>query len=194
MDLLKSVREIGFFELSVNLTKVLTSEDIWSRAGAAIPLPGTDLADQMEEIAAWLASFGKSQYMLLSPEIALVERLAAVYPQQKAMMLVPCDMEEEVRMRLKNNLPKQMKTSLLEEPFFPEEFYPHNGIIVVCGYLAGGRVMVLPETYRMIDHYFGGFYGQKVFIPYTELAEGVRYDGWVETSAGKFSRIWRGAE
>lgn len=194
MDLLKSVREIGFFEMSANLTKVLNSEAVWSKAGAAMPPPETGLADNIEKIAKWLASFGKSKYMFLTPEIALIEYLAALCPQQEAMMLVPCDMEEDVRMRLRNNLPKHMRTSLLQEPFFPEEFYPHNGIIVACGYLAGGRVMVLPETYRIINHYFGGFYGQKVFIPYTELAEGVRYDGWLEASGDKFSRIWRNGE
>ena len=196
MDLLKSVREIGFFEMSANLTQVLSSEAVRARAGEAMPLPKTGPADQMEELAAWLASFGKSRYMLLTPEIALIDHLAAARPrqEQEAMILVPCDMEEEVQVRLKNNLPRRMRTSLLEDPFFPEEFYPHNGIIVACGYLAGGRVMVLPETYRMIDHYFGGFYGQKVFIPYTELVEGVRYDGWLETSADKFSGIWRSAE
>ena len=51
--------------------------------------------------------------------------------------------------------------------------------------------MVLPETYRMIDHYVGGFYGKKVFVPYTELAEGARYGGWLEVSADKFNQIWR---
>lgn len=194
MDLLKSVREIGFFEMSVNLAKVLKSEAVWSKAGAAMPLPETSLVDDIERIVQWLSSFGKNKYLFLTPEIALIEHLAALCPQQEAVMLVPCGTEEDVRTRLKNNLPKQMRTSLLEEPFFPEGFYPHNGIIVACGYLAGGRVMVLPETYRMINHYIGGFYGQKVFIPYTELAEGVRYDGWLEASGDKFSRIWRGRE
>jgi len=191
MNLLKAVREIGFFEMSVNLTKVLDSAAVWSKAGALLPLPEAALADNIEKIAKWLASFGKSKYLFLTPEIALIERLAALCPQQEAMLLVSSDMEEDVCTRLKNNLPKRMKTSLLEEPFFPEGFYPQNGIIVACGYLAGGRAMVLPETYRMIDHYVGSFYGKKVFVPYTELAESTRYGGWLETSADKFGGIWR---
>lgn len=194
MDLLKSVREIGFFEMSANLTQVLNSEAIWSKAGATMPLPEAEIADHIEKVVKWLASFGKSKYLFLTPEIALVERLSELHPQQEAIMMVSCDMEEDVRTRLKNNLPKHMKVSLLEEPFFPEEFYPQNGIIVACGYLAGGRAMVLPETYRMIDHYAGGFYGKKVFVPYTELAEGTRYGGWLEASSDKFSRIWRDEE
>ncbi len=194
MDLLKSVREIGFFETGGNLTRVLDSEAVWSKAGAMMPLPEPDLADNVEKVAKWLASFGKDKYLFLTPEIALIERLAALCPQQEAIILLPCDMEAEVRIRLGNNLPRQMKTSLLEEPFFPEAFYPGNGIIVICGYLAGGRTIVLPETYRMIDHYAGGFYGKKVFVPYTELSEGTRYGGWMESSEDKFSRIWRDGE
>lgn len=191
MDLLKSVREIGFFEMGVNLTRVLNSEAVWTKAGAIMPLPEIGLLDNVGRIAEWLASFGKSKYMFLTPELALIEHLAALCPGQEAIMVVSSDTEEEVRMRLQNNLPKHMRTLLLEEPFFPEEFYPQNGIIVACGYLAGGRAMVLPEIYRMIDHYVGGFYGKKVFVPYTELAEGTRYDGWLEASVDKFSRIWR---
>ena len=129
--------------------------------------------------------------MFLTPELALIEHLAALYPGQEAIMVVSSGMESDIRARLWNNLPKHMRTSLLDEPFFPNEFYPQNGIIVACGYLAGGRAMVLPETYRMIDHYVGGFYGKKVFVPYTELAEGARYGGWLEVSADKFNQIWR---
>ena len=191
MELLKLAQEIGFFELGINLTNVLNSEAIWSKAGAVMPLPEVDLLNEIERIAGWLASFGKSKYMFLTPELALIEHLAALYPWQEAIMVVSSGMESDIRARLWNNLPKHMRTSLLDEPFFPNEFYPQNGIIVACGYLAGGRAMVLPETYRMIDHYVGGFYGKKVFVPYTELAEGARYGGWLEVAADKFNQIWR---
>lgn len=191
MDLLKSVREIGFFEMGINLTRVLNSEAVWPKAGAIMPLPEMGLTDNIRKIAEWLASFGKSKYMFLTPELALIEHLAVLCPEQEAIMAVSSDMEKDIRIRLRNNRPKHMRTLLLEEPFFPKGFYPQNGIIVACGYLAGGRAMVLPETYRMIDHYVGGFYGKKVFVPYTELAESTRYGGWLEASVDKFSRIWR---
>lgn len=194
MDLLKTIREIGFFEVTANLAKVLDSRDVWFKAGEIMPLPDKRGVDNIEKIAKWMASFGKSKYLFLTPEIALIERLAVLCPQQEAMVLAPCDMEEDVRTRLQNNCPRNMRTLLLKEPFFPENFYPGNGIIVVCGYLAGGRTMVLPETYRMIDHYFSAFYGKKLFVPYTELNEGVRYGGWLEVSIDKFSRIWRDGE
>lgn len=50
--------------------------------------------------------------------------------------------------------------------------------------------MVLPETYRMIDHY-SGFLGKKVFVPYVELEDAVRYEGWMEVSRDRFNTVWR---
>ncbi|MGX8705118.1 MAG: hypothetical protein ACSW8J_00920 [bacterium] len=191
---MKTSREIGFFETNVNLSTVLHSDAIRSEAGAIMPLPDANLAARIQDIAEWIVSFGKRKYLFMTPEIALIDALAALRPDQTAMILSPCDLSEDVRTRMRHNLPKRMKTFILEEPFFPEAFYPANGLIVACGYLAGGRAMVLPETYRMIDHYMTGFYGKKVFIPYTALAEGTRYGGWLEVSADKFSGIWRDAE
>lgn len=190
MEILKTVRDIGFFETGRNLIQVLDSGAVRAQVGATMPLPAPNLADVMERITEWLSAFGKKKYLFLTPEIALVELLAAQDPEREAILMVPCGMEE-VRARLENNLPRQMRTSLLEEPFFPKEFYPDNGIIIGCGYLAGNRAMVLPETYRMIDHYAAGFYGKKVFVPYAELSEGIRYEGWIEVSAEKFSGSWR---
>ena len=105
-------------------------------------------------------------------------------------MLVPSDMEMEIKERLSANLPRSMCVSLIDEPYFPDAFYPGNGILVVCGYTAGGRLMVLPETYRMLDHY-SGFLGKKVFIPYVELDDAVRYEGWMEVNRDRFNTVWR---
>ena len=178
MDMLKTVREIGFFETGCNLVEVIDSKDVQAKAGAVMPLPDPALADLISNIAEWLATFSKDKYMFLSPEISIVDKLAEKSPDSEAIMLVPCDMDQEVKERLRSNIPKSMKVSLLEEPYFPEAFYPGNGIVIICGYLAGGRMMVLPETYRLIDHY-SGFWGKKVFVPYVELVDAIRYDGWM---------------
>ena len=52
--------------------------------------------------------------------------------------------------------------------------------------------MVLPETYRMIEHYNSGFWGKKVFVPYVELPDAVRYDEWLEICNEKISILRRG--
>lgn len=190
MDMRKTVREIGFLEAGTNLEEVLDSKDIQEKVGAVMPLPGKNLINTISNIADWLTAFGKDKYMILTPEIALIDKLAELDTGKEAIFLIPCDMDPEVKERLKANIPKSMKVSLLEEPYFPEGFYPGNGLLIACGYYAGGRIMVLPETYRLIDHY-SGFMGKKVFIPYVELEDAVRYDGWMEIGRDKFTTIWR---
>lgn len=190
MDMLKTVREIGFFETGCNLVEVIDSKDVRAKASAIMPLPDSTLVESISNITEWLYAFGKEKYMFLSPEIAIVDKLAEKNPNSEAIMLIPCDMDQEVKERLRGNIPKSMNVSLLEEPYFPESFYPGNGILIICGYLAGGRMMVLPETYRMIDHY-SGFWGKKVFVPYVELADAVRYGGWMEIGNDKINMVWR---
>ncbi len=190
MDILKTIREIGFFEAGCNLVKVIDSKEVQAKAGEVMPLPDPSLADSISDIAEWLSAFGKEKYMFLSPEISIVDKLAERKSNNEAIMLIPCDMDSEVKECLRGNIPNSMKVSLLEEPYFPENFYPGNGILIICGYLAGGRMMILPEIYRMIEHY-SGFWGKKVFIPYVELADAIRYDGWMEVGRDKINIIWR---
>lgn len=190
MDILKTVREIGFFETSCNLAEVLESSDIWAKAGSMMPLPEHDVCRSVNDISESLAAFGKEKYMFLSPEIAVIDKLAEKKPGKEAVILLPCDMDPDVKERVKANIPKSMNVYLLEEPYFPDAFYPGNGIIVICGYLAGGKMMVLPETYRMIEHY-SGFWGKKVFVPYVELPDAVRYDEWLEICNEKISILRR---
>lgn len=188
MDILKTVREIGFFETSCNLVPVLNSKDVQEKAGGVMPLPDSSLKNSLIQIAKWLNNFGKSKYMLLSPEIALIDELAKQDSSKEAILLIPCDMDKESKERLKENLPQKMKVSLFEEPSFLDVF-PRNGILIVCGYLAAGRMMVLPETYRLIDH-CRDFWGKKVFIPYVELPTAVRYENWLEVEKDKISMVW----
>lgn len=190
MDMQKTVKEIGLFETGINLSRVCSSADVIRKVGASMPLPDRGIADRIPQIAAWLDGFGKNKYMFLTPEIALIEAMSKLSDQAEVILTIPCDLEAEAKERLRNNLPHGMKITVLEEPYFPQSFFPGNGLIVVCGYSAGGRSMVLSDTYRMVEHY-SGFLGRKVFIPYTELATAERYDGWIEVSQQRLSTKWR---
>ena len=192
MDLRRTASEIGLFETGINLSRVIGNADVRSKMGVTMPLPDMGIADSVPKIAAWLHGFGKTKYMFLTPEIALIEELAKTASrEEEAIIAVPCDLDAEARERLGNNLPRGMKVTLLEEPYFPEAFYPGNSMMVVCGYSASGRLMVLPDTYRMAEHY-RGFLGKKVFIPYKELETATtRYDGWMEVSSRRLTMVWR---
>lgn len=195
MDAIKTVREIGTFMANKNIAAVLASEDVRAKVGAVMPLPGINFNESINKVADWLSSFGKCKYLFFSPEIALIERLSGCENKTESIIMVPCDMDQEVKSRLNDNLPKNMKVELLEETKYPEskgiDFRPRNGIIVISGYLAGERVMVLPETYRLINSYGIGFMGKMVFVPYTAIKESIRYADWLEVEVDKFSEIWR---
>lgn len=190
MDMQKTAREIGLFETGINLSNVCNSTDVIQKVGASMPLPDEDIADRIPQIAAWLHSFGKSKYMFLTPEIALIEEMSKLSNLEEVIIAIPCDLEREAKERLRNNLPRGIEVSILEEPYFPQSFFPGNGLMVVCGYAAGGRPMVLPDTYRMVEHY-NGFLGKKVFIPYKDLKTAARYDGWLEVGQQRLSTKWR---
>lgn len=190
MDMQKTAREIGLFETGINLSKVCDSNDVILKVGASMPLPDEDITDRISQIAAWLHAFGKSKYMFLTPEIALIEEMSKLSSREEVIIAIPCDLEREAKERLRNNLPRGIEVTILEEPYFPQSFFPGNGLMVVCGYSAGGRSMVLPDTYRMVEHY-SGFLGKKVFIPYKELETAARYDGWLEVSQQRLSKKWR---
>ena len=190
MDMQKTAREIGLFETGINLSKVCNSTDVIQKVGASMPLPDEDIVDRIPQIAAWIHGFGKSKYMFLTPEIALIEEMSKLSNQEEVIIAIPCDLEEEAKERLRNNLPRNIEITILEEPYFPQSFFPGNGLMVVCGYAAGGRPMVLPDTYRMVEHY-SGFLGKKVFIPYKDLETAARYDGWLEVSQQRLSAKWR---
>ena len=191
MDLQKTAREIGLFETAVNLEKVSGSADVIQKVGTALPLPDESIGDRVRQVAKWLYDFDKSKYMFLTPEIALIEEMERLAGKDTEIIIsVPCDLDKDAKERLKNNLPHKMAVTVLEEPYFPKSFFPGNGMIVICGYLGGDRTMILPDTYRMVEHY-SGFLGKKVFVPFVELNSATRYDGWLEMNQQRISTKWR---
>lgn len=190
MNMQKIAREIGLLETGINLSTVCSSNDVIQKVGASLPLPDEDIAEKIPQIASWLHSLGKSKYMFLTPEIALIEELAKIDEHAEVIIAIPCDLEAEAKERLTNNLPRKADVTILEEPHFPQSFFPGNGVMVISGYSAAERAMVLPDTYRMIEHY-SGFHGKKVFIPYKELDTAARYNGWYEVNQKKLSMKWR---
>lgn len=182
MDMQKTVREIGLFETAANLETVRGSADVIQKVGASMPLPGENIGARAKQAAEWLLGFGKSKYMFLTPEIALIEEMRKLTGGEAEMIIaIPCDLDQKAKERIYNNTPRGAAVTVLEEPYFPAAFYPGNGVIVICGYLGGGRAMVLQDTYRLIEHY-SGFRGKRVFVPYQEFNAAVRYEGWMETS------------
>ena len=80
-----------------------------------------DIADSVPQIAAWLRGFGKRKYLFLTPEIALIEALAELGdPSEEVILVIPCDLEADAKERLRNNIPRGIGVTILEEPYFPQ--------------------------------------------------------------------------
>jgi len=185
-------REIGFILAVCNLAQVADSCDVQEKVGASMPLPAPGIADDVPKIVSWLTCFGKRKYMFLTPELALAEELLKQTDcKAEITFLNPCDLSSETKERIRNNLPRGGKVELLEEPHFPKSFYPSDGLIVICGYSAGNRAMVLPDTFRMVEHY-SSFRGKMVFVPYVSLSSATRYEGWMEVNPQRISAKWEG--
>ena len=193
MNVLRTAEEIGLVQVGLNVAELLSSEELRNKVGAAMPLPSIKLKDNVEKMVAWIAELGKSKLMFLTPEIALFDIIPKYIADAEVIVLVPCSMDDEVKGRLAENIPANVTVSLLNEPYFPDKFIPSNGVIVACGYMANGRLIVLPETYRMIEHY-KDFYGKFVFLPYVKIDEFIKYEEWIEINPDKFNLIWRDAE
>ena len=191
MDVQKTAKEIGLFETAINLSKVGNSSDIIQKIGMSMPFPDKGIETQLVKIAEWLLSFEKNKFMFLTPEIALIDVIGKIANKNTEVIItVPCDLDLETKERLINNLPDTLSVTILEEQYFPNSFFPSNGMIVICGYLGSNRAMVLPDTYRMIEHY-SGFLGKKAFIPYIEIETSTRFDGWFEVKKQRITTNWR---
>lgn len=196
MDILKTAREIGFYETAINVQKVGITETLREKVGTTFPLPAEDVQNDCTNAAKWLLGFKKSKYLFISPEIALIEEMAknaALDRNFEVGIVLPTGMEAEVAERLRNNLPANVKVSLLKAPYCWRNFRPDNGMVVTVGYLGRGHSMVLFETQSVLG-YISSFLGCKVFIPYTEETVAERYQGWIETNTSQFKEIWRKGE
>lgn len=191
MDIKKTAREIGFFEVALNAEAVGVTDSLREKVEAGFPLPSGNTRAVCDAAAQWLEGFNKQKYLFFTPEIALIEAMASCTDRYfEAIIMVPSDMDPESEERLLNNLPRSVSVHILKEPYFLNEFFPVNSMIVACGHTAGEHLKVLPETYRMIEHY-SSFLGRQVFVPYVELSSAAHYEGWIETSSDRFSMKWR---
>lgn len=193
MNMQRTAKEIGLFETAINLSRVCNSQDVIQKVGGSMPLPEADIECRTKQAAVWICGFGKKKYFFLTPEIALIDAMAdKVSRESEIIIAVPCDMDHESKERLKNNLPRHMNVTLWEEPYFLQQFYPSNGIMIACGYMGSYyRPIVMSDTYRMVERYGGSFLGRRVFLPYREMEYATRYDGWMEVSQENLSDIWR---
>ena len=190
MDIISDMKKIGILETACNLAVVGDSSAVMEKVLPYAPFPPINISDFIEPITDWLLGFNKKKYMFFTPELALIEAMAQKADGLEAQIVIPADLDLLIAENIKQNLPKSMPVSVLKEPFYPIDFRPGNGIIVVCGWINGDRLYVFKDTFRMVRHY-RDFKGKMVFIPYTITAgENVSGD-WIEVDERTFNSNWR---
>lgn len=192
MDLIAVINEVGLFEASANLAGIDHSV-LAAALDGQMPLPPISCAEAAASAANWLLSFNKTRFMFLTPEIQLIEAMSA--QTQRPLVceyVLPFNVDPEIKGRLQANLPtiRTIRVSTLDEPAFPVDFYPSNGLIVACGFTSGHRAMVLPETYRMLNHY-KDFRGHIVFCSVFDAKDVCSFDTWLQAPNGVFSHQLR---
>ena len=155
-----------------------------------MPLPYYSIEQDIREIATWIHSFNKKNIMFLTPEIALIDELLKYDNETQFIIALPNFMEEETKENIINNNPDSKRVLFLQDSLSPSSFLPCNSLLVTCGFITGHCFMVLPETYSLNEKHHS-FLGKKLFIPYTEFSEPIRYDDWIEINNDKFNQVWR---
>ena len=67
MNIREIVKEVGYFETSLNLLPALGSADAAERIAADMPLPSADIGERIEAYAKGIAEKGKKKIFLLTP-------------------------------------------------------------------------------------------------------------------------------
>ncbi|GAU75615.1 hypothetical protein [Fusibacter sp. 3D3] len=178
-NVISTIEEIGFFEtmqlIQPHLIDTIVSEQILME----LPMCAEDdIQSRISDIVEKLENCPKQNLLFISPELALIERLAARNSQHHIIIALPCDLEPVVVERIQNNMPPGVNVSFLKEPFYPDNFLPSSSAIIAFGFENNSRAMLLPRFYRLMERY-SSFMGRKIFIPCSENSVSRPFQ-WVE--------------
>ena len=156
-----------------------------------MPLPDEDIKVKAMQVAKSLINTGKRRFLFFLPEIMIIDEMAKIAAGSIEVFIPePYMLDNEARERLGNNLTHEFKAEIIEERNIPKYIHPGDGMMVVTGYLAGERLMVLPDVSIMFEN-SSKIMCRKVFAPYVELDSSLRYEGWMELSSQEISGVWR---
>lgn len=163
MDIFKTAAEIGMMEV-LRLIQPHMQDPMIARINP-VPSNTENMKQRINDVAQKMMAYGKQRLLFLSPETALLDRLSQLDSRQEVILVLPCDMDELTAERLCKNMPHALNVTILTEPFFPEGFTPSNGMLFLFGFHNNGRMLLSPESYRLMERY-SAFQGRKAFVPF----------------------------
>lgn len=186
MNISDDILRVGLFQVAENLSKATVGSNPMD---VAMPMPGEDISPRIEAVVDYMLWSGKKKFLLLSPEVALLDVLKDRETSGfRFFIAIPADIPESIVNQIRSNVPDGLDIQFVENLYIPGGFLPENGMVLTFGYLAKGYLMVRPEVYHM-NKIHGSFPGQKVFVPYTELDSFVQPENWMRIRSDIFSEI-----
>lgn len=186
IDLIQSMTDLGVLE-TVRVLQELGDASIPSALLRELPvMPRSALIPQrLDTIHDAIIASGKQEILLLSPEIALLERFSQD-PEIRFQIVIPSSIDYDTEKRIRNNIPKGAQVTFLKELDYPRDFFPSNGLLIAFGFQNDSRCLLLSGTLRMMEHY-RCFMGKKVFVPINEDSERCsRPSSWIECYKGAY--------
>ena len=187
MNILSTITEIGILE---TMRVVSQNHDCHSKVSFYLPLVRNDeIENHIQFLSGVIVGTLKESVFLLSPEIALLEGLAAAHWDGTALLAIPSDLDIDSKERIYANTPDGVKTIFIDEGDYPIAFRPDNGIIICTGIVTDGyRQYILPSSCRMMSLY-KVFQGDRLLFSCFPGKVNVPDIGWSYTEHDFFTHV-----
>lgn len=185
IDIKSNINETGVVETLCVLHNYANSFELTNDASMHLPIPADDIRDKLNSIVDSLARLKKEKLLLLTPEIAVIERLGTIESVEEVIICLPSDYDEDTYERIFNNKPVNVKITFIKENEVPLDFNGKNAAIVAFGFCDDERALVLNYNYRMMERY-KAFYGYKILVSCGNHMSNARPVGWTPVNTHEF--------
>lgn len=187
MNLKNTLEEIGIFEINLQLEKYLNNENLLSEISCEIPVPSRcSTKSIIDNSLSKIVLLNKRNIFLLSNEIAFIEELVLFKNKfDNVIVGLSRNLSYEQVKNIKNNVPKGINVSFVNELEYPTILKPKDSIILVFGYMSGNNCLVLDNTYRMLEIY-KSFLGKKIFINCIDRDINIRPNGFISINGKNY--------
>ena len=146
-----NISETGVVETLAIMQQYSAANEIMEKATVYLPIPDSEDIIDAESIANSLSALGKSRMLFLTPESAVMEKLAKYGTVKQLVVCLPSSQDAETCQRIAANMPLGVEISFISENEITADFVPSKDAIVDFGFYDGARGLILGSNYHMMD-------------------------------------------
>jgi len=152
-NLRSNIARTGVVETLANLQKYNNTAEIMEKAAIYIPVPEKQHICDPQTIADSLTDLGKSRLLFLTPEIAVIEKLAQCENPPQIVVCLSSAFDGDTCSSIAANMPQGLQVDFISENEILDDFMPAEAAIVAFGFFDGHRGLILGSNYRMMERY-----------------------------------------